>query len=104
MLLSQLEAALEKKPINCKVRKNKDKVSKKLELRPDSSANDYRFCSYKLENYCYYELIMDFEKNYNTYPEVVEMIKVYNMGGGTSNYKMNKLEPNDLKKRHYPTG
>ena len=32
------------------------------------------------------------------------MIKDYNMGGGTSNCKTNELEPNDPKKRHYPTG
>ena len=62
LLISQLEDCLEGKETYCKLRKNRNKNTRKLELWPDSSANDYLFCSKDLEEYCYFELAMDFEK------------------------------------------
>ena len=50
LLISQLEDCLEGKEIFCKLRKNKNKTTRKLELWPDSSANDYVYRSEDLEN------------------------------------------------------
>ena len=100
LLLSQLEATEEKREVSCRVRKNKDVHTNKLELWPDSSANDYLMRSDDLENYCFYELLMDFEKCYNTYKEVDDMIKSHNEG--CDDWKTKEIEAINPKKRHYP--
>ena len=74
LLVSQLEDCLEGKEMFCKLRVNKDEKKGKLQLWPDSSANDYLSRSKLLENYCAFEMAMDFEKKYNTYKEVDEML------------------------------
>ena len=74
LLISQLEDCLEGKELDCKLRVNREEKKGKLQLWPDSSANDYLSRSKLLENYCACEMAMDFEKNYNTYKEVDEML------------------------------
>ena len=78
LLISQLEDCLEGKEMFCKLRVNKEEKTGKLELWPDSSANDYLSRSRLLENYCAYEMAMDFENKYNTYKEVNEMLAAKN--------------------------
>ena len=78
LLISQLEDCLEGKEMFCKLRVNKEEKTEKLQLWPDSSANDYLSRSKLLENYCAYEMAMDFEKKYNTYKEVNEMLAAKN--------------------------
>ena len=90
LLISQLEDFLEGKETHCKLRKNKNKNTRKLELWPDSSANDYLFRSEDLEEYCYFEMAMDFEKQYNTYKEVEKLIE--------GEYITHELNVSDLKK------
>ena len=78
LLISQLEDCLEGKEMLCKLRVNREEKKGKLQLWPDSSANDYLSRSKLLENYCAYEMAMDFEKKYNTYKEVDEMLAAKN--------------------------
>ena len=84
----------------CKLRVNKDEKKGKLQLWPDSSANDYLSQSRLLENYCAYEMAMDFEKKYNTYKEADEMLAA-KKHGKTNEYKTLDMDDNDLRKRHY---
>ena len=65
LLVTQLEDCLESKDMLCKLRQNVDKNTKKLELWPDSSANDYVYRSEDLDKYCCFESAMVFEKKYN---------------------------------------
>ena len=80
-----------------KLRLNKSKGKGKLELWPGSSANDYVYRSEDLEEYCAFELAMDFEKRYNTYKEVDEMLVVAR-DGTIEAYKTLEMGMNDLRK------
>ena len=64
LLISQLEDCLDGNEIFCKLRLNKIEKKGKLQLWPDSSANDYIFRAKHLEHYSAFELAMDFEKRY----------------------------------------
>ena len=100
LLTSQLEDCLEGKEMFCKLRVNKEEKKGKLQLWPDSSANDYLSRSKLLENYCAFEMAMDFEKKYNTYKEVDEMLAA-KKHGKTNEYKTLDMDANDLRNRHY---
>ena len=53
-----------------------------------------------LENYCAFEMTMDFEKKYTTYKEVDEMLAAAKQGK-TNECKTLGMDDNDLRKWHY---
>ena len=86
--------------MSCKLRVNREEKKGKLTLWSDLTANDYLSCSKLLENYCAFEIAMDFEKKYNTNKEVDEMLAAAKQGKMHA-YKTLNMDDNDLRKRHY---
>jgi hypothetical protein len=70
LLVTQLEDYLEGRECNFILRKNYNKIEKRVERWPDSTAYDYVFRPRELQQLCYYEYMMKYKKGFKTFKRI----------------------------------
>jgi len=70
LLVTQLEDYLDGKECNFILRTNYNKIEKRRERWPDSTAYDYVFRPQQLERLCYYEYMMKYKKGFKKFKQI----------------------------------
>lgn len=92
LLISQLEAVLENRPVRVRIRTNL--LNGKPKLWTDSSADDYLFRPEELDDWCTYEMAMWFKKAYKSFKQMKGTCAGV-CNAGTGNTENNNEEDND---------